>query len=1537
MPSNNTSSNTSGNVFGIESSQLKRTVKGLNDSFTYTKNISDNIRNISDDTENLYNNSKKLYTNSDIDIKQDKAFYKAQLQWNVESKNLLREIKNTIIASSTKDEASIERSFNKFKKQLEDDNKKDLESNERVLKELESIGFNIKENEKKEEKRHKSEKSSRKKINESITEGFNAFNEASKKNIQQFQEIYQILDSQNKLLSKATKDMNHHYLLRGTWTEKLYNGVIGIKREFTDTIKDVKGLFKAGGNIALLAIEKGIEKLIDVVKGIGEEIVKRTEEQLNILRENSAQSAKNNQMDYKTARLLESSNMKFFSRMNESLGAGASAYADKTAADMFNRFTSKRQMMSREKQVNYQEGLLMGDEKLLMDSGLFKTEYAAKKFARVSKELSAQLTIATKLANEQGMNNSLNYIHEMIDSAGGNPDKLMEISPAILNEIDMLKRMSQADQATREAYDQKKSLSQTLAEIKDNDAYSGMTEEQKYKLVSKRTAEYALTSSRLSGPGKPVFEAFYDANAEMLRSRMLDLVTNPQYISQLKTFGGDELYKAFQEGDVEKALNIIRKNSLIKDLSGFSTVLNEITGMSMDAGTWKGGLKQINDQFENVQTAISEFNKIDLAEADKNIMGTASRLEELTASDKSLDSMLVGQVERLDEIAKKYREENEKKFREENEKRDEKERLTEAELEQKIEQGIKNEYLQAIKSDQEFVNNIKKFGFKNEDGNLNEDQFYTRVKFGNLSKNFTEIGEQVPTSFSGAVDTLFRLATKATINPEWKKDLDKISSSMKPLFEIFGDILANDVFPKLADPLQEVIKGALSGFFGIANTFFKNLPAFVKGIVDAFTGAAKGAGDAISEELKDIPKKFEEFKKNLDEFILEPLKKFWDDKVIPFWNESVEPALDGLIDRVIKNMPIIGNQSKNKSELREILDSVGLGYAKKTLSNATGLEDDLKKSLNTKQLQTFQHLVRQQSSLFKNSDEIIDTIKSVENNYDIYEKIYKSEKFSDEQKKAFQRIFNNWFSLGDTIFGSSDKWEEENRELFYEMIRNEFNKEADTKFIKTAPSRRYNDENVPMDMLPTLASGGLFKRVEGGRIIKIAEGDGDEIVLPLSRTQRDNAMNLLQIAKDKYGLPIEILGEKNKGTDINRENLKSYINTQLNYVSDQEAIKAYKEAKQILKNSIITLGQGLNDSTSIVSPNSNLPTEDWNENNPSMSGQHTVGDLMLAYAKMQLGRPYWMRNRPTPMKNGEIYKDGFVCNELVSASANAAGLTVKKDYPSGNAPGMFSSKLTNTTNITPQKGVIGWNKKHGHVGIMVSPTHWINASGSSEKPDAYDPKQFAYKVSPASCGVLINKIPSGAVFGTWDKLNQIATKENYEAFFKSTGHNVTEKDFNLSDVKHFNDWPRKRNKEVQETYHTNYPIPYLDNNLKSLYNIDTSKYPPPTEEEQLSGNPPKLETIPNIDSAKNQEIITQSFSKIQEGYERIKTIMSPSNTKSNSAKSKETLQVIKEISSQIGEIAKYAYAMSKQPVQSKVVNYSSFGTNNHYVNTEAYS
>ena len=60
MPSNNTSSNTSGNVFGIESSQLKRTVKGLNDSFTYTKNISDNIRNISDDTENLYNNSKTL-------------------------------------------------------------------------------------------------------------------------------------------------------------------------------------------------------------------------------------------------------------------------------------------------------------------------------------------------------------------------------------------------------------------------------------------------------------------------------------------------------------------------------------------------------------------------------------------------------------------------------------------------------------------------------------------------------------------------------------------------------------------------------------------------------------------------------------------------------------------------------------------------------------------------------------------------------------------------------------------------------------------------------------------------------------------------------------------------------------------------------------------------------------------------------------------------------------------------------------------------------------------------------------------------------------------------------------------------------------------------------------------------------------------------------------------------------------------------------------------------------------------------------------
>ena len=1512
MPSNNTSSNTSGNVFGIESSQLKRTVKGLNDSFTYTKNISDNIRNISDDTENLYNNSKKLYTNSDIDIKQDKAFYKAQLQWNVESKNLLREIKNTIIASSIKDEASIEKSFNKFKKQLEDDNKKDLESNEKVLKELESIGFNIKENEKKEEKRHKSEKSSRKKINESITEGFNAFNEASKKNIQQFQEIYQILDSQNKLLSKATKDMNHHYLLRGTWTEKLYNGVIGIKREFTDNIKDVKDFFKAGGNVALSAIEKGIEKLIDVVKGIGEEIVKRTEEQLNILRENSAQSAKNNQMNYKTARLLESSNMKFFSRMNESLGAGASAYADKTAADMFNRFASKRQMMSREKQVQYQEGLLMGDYNLLMKSGMFKTENDAKKFARVSKELSAQLTIATKLANEQGMNNSLNYIHEMIDSAGGNPDKLMEISPAILNEIDMLKRMSQADQATREAYDQKKSLSQTLAEIKDNDAYSGMTEEQKYKLVSKRTAEYALTSSRLSGPGKPVFEAFYDANAEMLRSRMLDLVTNPQYISQLKTFGGDELYKAFQEGDVEKALNIIRKNSLIKDLSGFSTVLNEITGMSMDAGTWKGGLKQINDQFENVQTAISEFNKIDLAEADKNIMGTASRLEELTASDKSLDSMLVGQVERLDEIAKKYREENEKKFREENEKRDEKERLTEAELEQKIEQGIKNEYLQAIKSDQEFVNNIKKFGFKNEDGNLNEDQFYTRVKFGNLSKNFTEIGEQVPTSFSGAVDTLFRLASKATINPEWKKDLDKISSSMKPLFEIFGDILAKDVFPKLADPLQEVIKGALSGFFGIANTFLKNLPDFVKGIVDAFTGAAKGAGDAISEELKDIPKKFEEFKENLDKVILTPLETFWNTKVVKFWNDTVVKYFDKLIDHVLA----------------------------KTVGGEAGT---IVAAERDKELFTESNKALREARIYADSADQTDQkkIKAYHENLDeIVKKLVNQENFD------YKRFLNQGRGLSNPLGGDYYILHMELRKLLNEQFGGV---DADPLLMKKLVDdyrvellndlyKKYT-QVAPTQVAPVSenASGGLFKRVEGGRIIKIAEGDGDEIVLPLSRTQRDNAMNLLQIAKDKYGLPIEILGEKNKGIDINRENLKSYINTQLNYVSDQEAIKAYKEAKQILKNSIITLGQGLNDSTSIVSPNSNLPTEDWNENNPSMSGQHTVGDLMLAYAKMQLGRPYWMRNRPTPMKNGEIYKDGFVCNELVSASANAAGLTVKKDYPSGNAPGMFSSKLTNTTNITPQKGVIGWNKKHGHVGIMVSPTHWINASGSSEKPDAYDPKQFAYKVSPASCGVLINKIPSGAVFGTWDKLNQIATKENYEAFFKSTGHNVTEKDFNLSDVKHFNDWPRKRNKEVQETYHTNYPIPYLDNNLKSLYNIDTSKYPPPTEEEQLSGNPPKLETIPNIDSAKNQEIITQSFSKIQEGYERIKTIMSPSNTKSNSAKSKETLQVIKEISSQIGEIAKYAYAMSKQPVQSKVVNYSSFGTNNHYVNTEAYS
>lgn len=1507
MPSNNTSSNTSGNVFGIESSQLKRTVKGLNDSFTYTKNISDNIRNISDDTENLYNNSKKLYTNSDIDIKQDKAFYKAQLQWNVESKNLLREIKNTIIASSTKDEASIEKSFNKFKKQLEDDNKKDLESNERVLKELESIGFNIKENEKKEEKRHKSEKSSRKKINESITEGFNAFNEASKKNIQQFQEIYQILDSQNKLLSKATKDMNHHYLLRGTWTEKLYNGVIGIKREFTDNIKDVKGFFKAGGNVALLAIEKGIEKLIDVVKGIGEEIVKRTEEQLNILRENSAQSAKNNQMDYKTARLLESSNMKFFSRMNESLGAGASAYANQTANDMFNRFTSKRLMMSRGKQVKYQEGILMGDEGLLMETGLFNTKDAAKKFANVSKEISAQLNLATKLANDQGMHNSLNYIHEMIDSAGGNPDKLMEISPAILNEIDMLKRMSQADRATREAYDQKKSFSQTLAEIKDNDAYSGMTEEQRYKLVANRTAEYALTSSRLSGPGKSIIEAFYDANSEMLRSRMLDLVTDPKYISQLKTFGGDELFKAFQKGDVENALNIIRKNSLIKDLSGFSTVLNEITGMSMDAGTWKGGLKQINEQFENVQTAIREFKKIDLTEADKNIMGTASRLEELTASDKSLDSMIVGQVDKLDEIAKRVREQNKGN-----------KNLTEAELDQKI----KNEYLQAIKADQELVNNIKKFGFKDEKGNLNEDQFYTRVKFSNISKNFTEIGEQVPTSFSGAVDTLFRLATKATINPEWKIELDKITSSMKPLFEIFGDILAQDVFPKLADPLQKVIEGALSGFFGIANTILKNLPAFVKGIVDAFSGAAKGAGDAISAEFKDINEKFEKFKKNLDEFILTPLETFWNTKVVPFWNTKVEPALDRLIDRVIMNIPLIGGDAAERVNAPKLFSHVGISLSDEQINKLVGFNfdgakdknsDDYKKAVES--MENFRDSLSK-ASLFKDYDEYYNIITSIDNTRYRYENGLRT---TAKERAAFE-IEAAMNKALDKTFGMYGRGDATNKSIFEEEIKKSIG-EVNAEKEKTIPGQ---------------ASGGLFKRVEGGRIIKIAEGDGDEIVLPLSRTQRDNAMNLLQIAKDKYGLPIEILGDKNKGIDINRENLRSYINTQLNYVSDQEAIKAYKEAKQILKNSIITLGQGLNDSTSVVSPSSNLPTEDWNENNPSLRGQHTIGDLMLAYAKLQLGRPYWIRAYDTPMKNGEVYKDGFVCNELVKSAARAAGLKDNKDFPDSGAVGMYSDSLTNKSNVSPGKGVIAWGNKNQHIGIMVSPTHWINASGSAKK-GTYNAKDFAYGVSSTSCGVLINKIPTDVKFGTWSKLNEIATTENYKQFFKATGHNVNEKDFDISDVKHFNDWPRKRNKSVQETYHTNYPIPYLDDNLKPLYNIDTSKYPAPTKEEQLSGSPAELETIPNIDSAKNQEIITQSFSKIQEGYERIKTIMSPSNTNSKLSKSKETLQVIKEISSQIGEIAKYAYAMSKQPVQSKVVNYSSFGTNNHYVNTEAYS
>ena len=1508
MPSNNTPSNTSGNIFGIESSQLKKTVKGLNDSFTYTKNISDNIRNISDDTENLYNNSKKLYNNSDIDIKQDRAFYKAQLQWNAESKNLLREIKNTIIASSTKDEANIEKSFNKFKKQLEDDNKKDLESNEKVIKELESIGLNIKENEKKEEKRHKNNEDAQKKINETIEEGFNAYQEANRKNIQQSQEIYQILESQNKLLSKATKDMNHHYLLRGTWTEKLYNGVIGIKREFTDSIKDVKGFFKAGGNVALLAIEKGIEKLIDVVKGIGDEIVKRTEEQLNILRERSAQTAKDYQMDYNTARLLESSNMKFFSRMNESLGAGASAYAEKTAADIFNRFTSKRQMMSREKQVKYQEGFLMGNEGLLMDSGMFKTRDAAKKFARVSQEISAQLNLATKLANDQGMNNSLNYIHEMIDSAGGNPDKLMELSPAILSEIDMLKRMSQADKATREAYDQKKSLSQTLAEIKDNDAYSGMTEEQKYKLVAKRTAEYALTSSRLSGPGKSIIEAFYDANAEMLRSRMPELATKPEYISQLKTFGGDELYKAFREGDVEKALNIIRKNSLTKDLSGFSTVLNEITGMSMDAGTWKGGLKQINDQFENVQSAISEFYKIDLTEADKNIMGTASRLEELTASDKSLDTMIVGQVEKLDEIAKRVREQNKGN-----------KNLTEAQLEQEI----RNEFLKEIKADQDLVNNIKNFGFKDKNGNLNEKQFYTRVKFGNLSKNFTEIGEQVPTSFSGAVDTLFRLATKATINPEWKKELDKISSSMKPLFEIFGDILAKDVFPKLADPLQEVIKGALGAFFGIGNTIFTNLPAFIKGIVDAANSATEGAVTAVTEEAKELGEKYKEFKNNLNEFILTPLETFWNKKVIPFWNDKVEPALDGLIDRVIMNMPIIGGNASERVNAKKLFSHAGISLSNEQIKKFDGFK------FNDSDDQ-YSDVYKDAVDKMKKFNDSLSKVSSLmdKNEYDRIYKLLHDEgrlalsKTKTEKEAAVVKLSANMNLASMAAFGSD--WDD-NLNIFDEAIKNKFSEQQkEISEVKQAVSGNGH------------ASGGLFKRVEGGRIIKIAEGDGDEIVLPLSRTQRDNAMNLLQIAKDKYGLPIEILGEKNKGIDINRENLRSYINTQLNYVSDQEAIKAYKEAKQILKNSIITLGQGLNDSTSIVSPSSNLPNEDWNENNPSMSGQHTIGDLMLAYAKLQLGRPYWIRAYDTPMKNGEVYKDGFVCNELVKSAARAAGLKDNKDFPDSGAVGMYSDSLTNKSNVSPGKGVIAWGNKNQHIGIMVSPTHWINASGGAKK-GTYNAKDFAYGVSSNSCGVLINKIPTDVKFGTWSKLNEIATTENYKQFFKATGHNVNEKDFDISDVKHFNEWPRKRNKSVQETYHTNYPIPYLDDNLKPLYNIDTSKYPPPTKEEQLSGNPAELETIPNIDSAKNQEIITQSFSKIQEGYERIKTIMSPSNTNSKLSKSKETLQVIKEISSQIGEIAKYAYAMSKQPVQSKVVNYSSFGTNNHYVNTEAYS
>lgn len=1500
MPSNNTPSNTSGNIFGIESSQLKKTVKGLNDSFTYTKNISDNIRNISDDTENLYNNSKKLYNNSDIDIKQDRAFYKAQLQWNAESKNLLREIKNTIIASSTKDEANIEKSFNKFKKQLEDDNKKDLESNEKVLKELESIGLNIKENEKKEEKRHKNNEDAQKKINETIEEGLNAYQEANRKNIQQSQEIYQILESQNKLLSKATKDMNHHYLLRGTWTEKLYNGVIGIKREFTDSIKDVKGFFKAGGNVALLAIEKGIEKLIDVVKGIGDEIVKRTEEQLNILRENSAQSAKSNQMDYKTARLLESSNMKFFSRMNESLGAGASAYANQTATDMFNRFTSKRLMMSREKQVRFHEGLLMGDDEILMESGLFKTRDAAKKFASVSKEISAQLNLATKLANDQGMHNSLNYIHEMIDRAGGNPDKLMELSPAILSEIDMLKRMSQADKQAREEYDKRKSYTDVLNEIVSNKAYSGMSEADALKLVSQRNAKSALASSRLSGSAKALFDTTFGINAEMLQSRLPQLLVDDNFINQLKTFGGDDLFKAFQNADIEKAMKIIMNAALTKDLGSFSSVLNEITGMSFKAGEWESGIKLMREQYGNVQTAISEFNKIDLAEADKNIMGTASRLEELTASDKSLDSMIVGQVERLDEISKKIREDNKG--------------LPEADLDKKI----KEAFLKEITADQNLVNNIKNFGFQDKNGNLNEDQFYTRVKFGSISKNFTEIGEQVPTSLSGAIDSLFRIATKATINPEWNIELEKITSSLKPLFETFGNILAKDVFPKLADPLQEVIKGALGAFFGIGNTIFTNLPAFIKGIVDAANSATEGAVTAVTEEAKELGEKYKEFKNNLNEFILTPLETFWKEKVIPFWKNEVEPYLGNLIDRVIMNIPFIGDQAENRTRLRERFESIGINYLGNTISKATGF-DAATKTFSLSYIQDFQHLIRQQSSLFKSQDEIINAIKTITDENEID----KSKDFSEEQKNALKKIFDSYATVGQTIFGSSERWEQQNRELFHEMIRNEFNKEADLKLI--FPIHR------------DAASGGLFKRVEGGRIVRIAEGDGDEIVLPLSRTQRDNAMNLLQIAKDKYGLPIEILGDKNKGIDINRENLRSYINTQLNYVSDQEAIKAYKEAKQILKNSIITLGQGLNNSTSVVSPSNNLPTEDWNENNPSMSGQHTIGDLMLAYAKLQLGRPYWIRAYDTPMKNGEVYKDGFVCNELVQYAARAAGLKDDKDFPATGAARMYSSPLTNKSNVSPGKGVIAWGgNKNGHIGIMVSPTHWINASGSAVE-GTYNAKDFANGVSSNSCGVLINKIPAGVKFGTWSKLNEIATTENYKQFFKATGHNVNEKDFDISDVKHFDKWPNKRNKSVQEAYHTNYPIPYLDNNLKPLYNIDTSKYPPPTKEEQLSGNLAELETIPNIESAQNQELLTQSFSKIQEGYERIKTIMSPSNTNSRTAKSKETLQVIKEISSQIGEIAKYAYSMAKQPVQSKAVNYSSFGTNNHYVNTEAYS